>query len=243
MYKYYITPLSGPPEYSPVSIPGLQTWLDPADSSSFTQSGGSVSLIKDKSGNGNNFSQGVLTQQPTVSSINGVQAFNFSNPSSQNLQGNMAANIIANFSICALIYTTSNIDEMGIIADYTQNGSISLEVRSTNSVDIYATSGGALCNSGANTISTATPYMIAYTCNGAGAGTSTIYVNNVQKNSVSNGANTYFYSKNSAWGGDASWEIYFNGRQGDLAIYNVTLSPTDVDNLYNKFYKPKWGLP
>ena len=54
-------------------------WLDAADSSTVTESSGAVSQWDDKSGNGNNFTQGTSANQPTYSTgeINGLPAIIF----------------------------------------------------------------------------------------------------------------------------------------------------------------------
>ena len=62
------------------SIPaGATLWLDASDSSTITASSGSVSLWADKSGNGNNATQGTGSAQPTtgVNTANGKNVLNF----------------------------------------------------------------------------------------------------------------------------------------------------------------------
>jgi len=44
----------------------VSLWLDASDSSTITESGGSVSQWDDKSGNGNHITQGNVFLQPTV---------------------------------------------------------------------------------------------------------------------------------------------------------------------------------
>jgi hypothetical protein len=54
-------------------------WLDAADSSTITESGGAVSAFSDKSGNSRNFSQATTSMQPTtgVSTKNGLNVLDF----------------------------------------------------------------------------------------------------------------------------------------------------------------------
>lgn len=64
--------------FSPLSLsPAL--WLDASDTTTITESGGSVSQWNDKSGNGYNFTQGTGANQPTtgIRTVNGLNAVDF----------------------------------------------------------------------------------------------------------------------------------------------------------------------
>lgn len=65
--------------FTPRSLPGLQFWLDAADSSTITLSGSSVSQWNDKSGNGINMPQGIAANQPTLvtAGLNGLNVVSF----------------------------------------------------------------------------------------------------------------------------------------------------------------------
>lgn len=71
---YYDTPA-----FSPLDISGLSLWLDAADTTSITESGGAVSQWDDKSGNAYNFSQGTAANQPTTGTrtINSLNVIDF----------------------------------------------------------------------------------------------------------------------------------------------------------------------
>lgn len=60
--------------FTPARIPDLTSWLDAADTDTITQSGGLVSQIDDKSGNGNHAVQSTTAQQPTTgaTTVNGL---------------------------------------------------------------------------------------------------------------------------------------------------------------------------
>lgn len=66
--------------FDPRSISGLALWLDPTDTTSYTIATG-VSEWRDKSGNGNHFTQSVGNNQPTLATIGGKTAFNFNGTS------------------------------------------------------------------------------------------------------------------------------------------------------------------
>lgn len=52
--------------FKPTDIAGLALWLDADDLTTITESGGAVSQWDDKSGKGNNATQGISVSQPTV---------------------------------------------------------------------------------------------------------------------------------------------------------------------------------
>lgn len=56
-------------DFTPTSIADLKLWLDASDGSTITHSSGAVSQWDDKSGSGNNATQGTASAQPTTGSV------------------------------------------------------------------------------------------------------------------------------------------------------------------------------
>jgi hypothetical protein len=69
----------------PAAVKGLAAWYDATDSSTITTVSGAVSQVNDESGNGNTLTQGTPAHRPTLSTVNGFQAFVFSESSSEYL--------------------------------------------------------------------------------------------------------------------------------------------------------------
>jgi hypothetical protein len=67
------------PTFSPLSLTGLQLWLDATDSSSITLNSGNVSEWADKSPEGNDATQATAISQPAyeTGSVNGLAAVTF----------------------------------------------------------------------------------------------------------------------------------------------------------------------
>jgi len=63
-------------QFDPRTVPGLQFWVDPSDSSTVTLNGSTISAIADKSGNGRAFSNGTAARQPAVGTLNGRACMN-----------------------------------------------------------------------------------------------------------------------------------------------------------------------
>jgi len=66
-HPFYKIPTNTATPFNPHMVSGLALWLDSADTTTITQSGGNVSQWNDKSGNGYNFAQGTSANQPTYS--------------------------------------------------------------------------------------------------------------------------------------------------------------------------------
>jgi hypothetical protein len=95
--------------WAPTDLTSLQCWLDASDSSTITESGGSISLWEDKTTNGNDADDAVntsnvkiTTQRPTVATAaqNGLDAVNFNG--SQWFDHNTARGMLKDRS-CALM--------------------------------------------------------------------------------------------------------------------------------------------
>lgn len=82
-YRSSYSPSGGPPVDLPdlPNISGLAFWLDAADTSTITESGGLVSQWNDKSSNGYNVTQAAEISQPTTGSttLNSFNVLDFSN--------------------------------------------------------------------------------------------------------------------------------------------------------------------
>ncbi len=65
--------------FSPTSLTGLQFWVDFSDLSTITTSGGLVSQVNDKSGNGRHVSQSLSSNRPTIgaNTKNGLEVLTF----------------------------------------------------------------------------------------------------------------------------------------------------------------------
>lgn len=80
MSVIYVNPYSFAAPWTPAQIT-TAIWLDAADSSTITESGGVVSQWDDKSGNGRHFTQATVANRPTFESAvqNGLSAVKFVN--------------------------------------------------------------------------------------------------------------------------------------------------------------------
>lgn len=93
MSLLYLTPLKSARAFSPLNVPGISLWLDGSDLSTITLgSGSNIAQWNDKSGNGNNCSQSVGAQQPTLTlaAHNGLASVTWNASAMMALEGNVA---------------------------------------------------------------------------------------------------------------------------------------------------------
>lgn len=67
--------------WSPLDLPDLVAWYDASNTASITESGGVVSQLDDLSGHGLHLSQATSAHRPTLTTINGLSALQFTNAS------------------------------------------------------------------------------------------------------------------------------------------------------------------
>ena len=96
---------------SPLDIAGCVGWWDASDATTITESGGLVSQLSDKSGQGNHATaSGALRPTLTASGLNGLGVLNFGG--TQGLQGNLASSVVSNaysvFVVCRVIGGITN---------------------------------------------------------------------------------------------------------------------------------------
>jgi hypothetical protein len=96
---------------SPLDIAGCVGWWDASDATTITESGGLVSQLSDKSGQGNHATaSGALRPTLTASGLNGLSVLNFGG--TQGLQGNLASSVVSNaysvFVVCRVIGGITN---------------------------------------------------------------------------------------------------------------------------------------
>lgn len=95
--------------FSPIKIGGTAIWLDAADTSTITESSGSVSQWNDKSGNGNNATQGTGSAQPTTGTTtqNGRNTLDFNGTSHRLAFPNLGLNGLTDVSVFAVFNVDS----------------------------------------------------------------------------------------------------------------------------------------
>lgn len=98
------------PIFNAQDIQGLQLWLDAADIATITESSGSVSSWNDKSGNGNNATQGIGVDQPVSGDTtqNGLNVIDFDGGDSLSLPSSIYPLAGGNVTIFAVSVTSLN---------------------------------------------------------------------------------------------------------------------------------------
>jgi len=110
-------------------VDGLALWLDAADTGTITESGGAVSVWADKSGGGNNATQGNGANKPTTGTrtINGLNALDFNGSSSSMVLGSGLLSVPSSdntmFIVAAMDVVTSAVNGYRLLTAVTGGNS------------------------------------------------------------------------------------------------------------------------
>lgn len=223
---------TSPSTFIPTSISGCQVWLDGADQStaSMTLSGTNVSVWKDKSGNGNNFT---ATTAATFSATYNALYFNSSLYSSS-YSANPSTETV--FIVARPTVTTSG---GALISGY--SGARAIWVGNSGgggngSVGIADTGIAWLAYTSAGTVVSNTTYLVVEQIN---AGTSYIGLNGTttfNTGGASFGAGTVTYL-----GLESGASFPFVGYAMEIIFYNVYLSSTQRQKV-EAYLSKKWSI-
>jgi hypothetical protein len=217
--------------YLPTSIPNCVLWLDAADASTYTNTGGTISAWRDKA-------LGAVTTAekgsgPTLSSINGLPAFYF----------NAGANIMA----MNVTQSTTNRTFFMVLTSVSNDGAYiwpsggrgwELQHYTSNTLVLSDQNVAYIQFSG--TIPIGSPFIISITyagnantqfnVNGTGPGT---FANQSSASSIS-ADNTHFIG-----GSTGGFAATF--RLGEMIEYNASLIPAQVQQVEG-YLAQKWGI-
>ena len=210
-----------PSGFDPLSISGLQFWIDSDDASTFTYSSGTeVSQWNDKSGNARHVSQANASLQPSRSTTrNSLSTVAFVDANGDILS-TASVTITQPMTIFGVIrYTNVNTGAHTIIS----GSGLSIY---TN-LDLWKMYGGAEINAGSDD---ANWHYMTWVANGASS--------SIRKDGVTG------VSGNAGTGGFASpidigadWD----GDMAEMLIYNTALGTTDRDAV-ESYLATKWGF-
>lgn len=155
--------------FSPTYFPGLVGWWDASDTSTITESGGAVSQLDDKSGNGFHVVQATAAAQPTTGSVslNGLNVLDFDGGDWLASSGNIGVSDTTNFNVFAVATldvaaTYSTIFGAGNFGFATQAAGFQVSSYSAlvrqMATDFWAPAGLG----GSTSLATSTPYILSW---------------------------------------------------------------------------------
>jgi len=221
----------------PLTISGLQLWLDASDASTITIATG-VSQWRDKSGNNNNATQSIGSAQPTVQTAaqNGLNTIRFTASSSQRF---LLTSTITPLSACTLICVVkrggpSGANLVEVLGTTTGNYPFVFEWYSDTR--FYAVISGRNTNTPGGYNST------AYNCVSCGVTSSASGSFFKLNGSSLTTSQTGFSSTNNFDALGYSDGSYANCEMAEICFYDTLLGASDVAKI-ETYLKAKWGTP
>lgn len=207
-------------------------WYDADDAATITESGGSVSQWDDKSGNGNNATQGAGANQPTTGTdtINGVNAIDFDAFAEyMNMSVSVAGSTMSMFMVA-----TKSADLSRYVISMTGSQPAFLSNWSSKDFEYYGATPRITL---ATTTTTSASILEAVSTSG---GTTDTYLDGSSTGSV--GGQTSFVGKSfESLGATPGGGSYFNGQIGEVVLMD-TLATTDERQKIEGYLAWKWGL-
>lgn len=219
---------AGAAPFDPTSITGIRAWWDASDLSTFTfGTGTAVAQWNDKSGIGNDVSQGTAAQRPTRSGTQNGRSTLVFDGVNDNLVKSAGPGTAGQPVSVVIALKYANLDTADHVV-YNQGGG-GPQVQTNTTWQAYA---GASLNSGV--ADDANWNVITAIFNG---GSSFIYLNGSQIASGNTGSDNDAGANIGMYSTGAS---YWAGEIAEILVYSVALSGTDRTAL-EAYLKTKWG--
>lgn len=221
--------------FAPTSLSGLVAWYDAA-----TTSTGAVASWTDKSGNGNNATQGTGSAQPTCTAnqLSGLNTLLFDGGDSLTLPSGLYS--LANGDNTCFVVSKRNTETGSAEYDWslTEGGSVRHYSRfsATAGNNLYlnatVTTGGVSISGGTNT-----SYQIKSMFKSST--TLSIQINNATATTNTNGANENGIDGGSI--GALAGSGFLTGGIGEIIMYNRALTAAEIVSI-NRYLSGKWGI-
>lgn len=211
--------------FSPLDLSPV-LWLDASDTSTITESGGSVSQWDDKSGNGYNVVQATAALQPTTGTrtLNGLNVIDF-------IPNDVMSAASFSLSQPFTLFSVATLDASGATPQFLVNGSATAFQAINQNARIYA--GTNL--SGSATLGLSTGLLLRYTANST---SSSIYVDgvlDVNGNAGSNGMTGLDIGNQAATG--RQWD----GTIAEIIVVDGTLTADQIAAT-EQYLAAKWNV-
>lgn len=225
---------------TPASFPSLRAWWA-ADSLSLadgTPVGDGANDWGDSSGNGNALTQPTPTKRPLF------KTNIFGSKPSIRFDGTddflgMTGSISLNASTEYTLLTVSKLANSGIgISTWFQDNGVQQFYRRNNGVSTYNTGGTPWNHSTAFT--TPVENVVAASVRRSSSDYNTMTFRENKTARGTGGSANYQWQINRISNAVENW---FFGDMAELLVWNFCLSDVDMDNLYENYLKPRWGLP
>ena len=217
-------------------------WLDAADSSTITESGGSVSTWADKSGNANDATQGSASKQPTIGvpTVNGLNVIKFNDADSQTLSV-ADDGIFDVFGGSYTIFTVLYTDNPGVNQRpfYITSGSGDVNLGNIDSGNVaervtFGVNGISAQNS---SVDNTLPYIAAFVRDGT---TITNTFNSDTESTATDASVIDITPTRVDIGSDSDSGAYLSGNIAEILVFDFAMS--DIErSVIEDYLDSKWG--
>lgn len=236
--------------FVPTNISGCILWLDgtdPAGNGSPPSDGTSISTWVDKSGQGNNFTQGTSARQPVFKTgvVNSAASIKFVRANNNYLiqSGTTFLTSGASFYMAWILTPTAISSSSYFFFQGKLNSHPPVLGLSSTTVQVAADAASWSNGLYGTTISANSTILLEYTYNGSGATTNGNFTVSVNGSSLTRtGNNSGWGSGNNALGGDnnADPTLSFDGYKSEVVFYNNIPSGSNLTLLRNYFLS-RWN--
>lgn len=227
-----------PLAYSP------EVWLDASDITTITKDGSdNVSQWDDKSGNGNNATQGTAARQPlyVLADLNGKNVINFDRPNAEHMATSYNWPLISTVFLIARPESLPTVQR--VISSYDGASPLTTgEYLFDFAVGTvrFASEGSTIQS--ASILSVDTPYLVTGTCAGGSGGATELFVNQISRGTGTNASTSstrpIYIGEDSPPAGAVE---YFDGDITEIVIYDSVLSVPQIENV-EQYLIAKWGI-
>jgi len=229
--------------FRPTNLAGNVLWCDAADTASIIDSGGAASLWNDKSGKGNNASQGISAEQPTTNSvtIGGKNALSFDGGDYLIIGQPANLNFIPGTDEFTF-FSVINVDTSNIGTIIAKSGNLNRQYQYFVTGDTTRTRIGGVLGIFQTVVMTGSPVIVAIEVRTTGV---ELFINGASDGIDPIGTDTsnvdVLIGARRATDANTGFDFPLTGAIGELIVYNRALN-NQMQQVFN-YLSSKWSIP
>ena len=211
---------------------GATLWLDASDTSTIVETSGSVSEWQDKSGNGNDLTQGTGANQPTTGTrtMNGLNVLDFDGTSDYLAQSSAFSASLSSWTVFAVMQADSTASIMYVVDGLSGGSRSAVGHGSSTQYRLYQ---------GTTVLQGGTADASEHILRGVFDTTDTLHVDGVSVISGNSGTGSLTGVVVGAQFNEAG--AFWNGTIAEVAVFDGTLTDAEIAQM-EAYLNDKWGI-